>query len=293
MKLAIVRFFLLIILFLSVERFCHKQTHGFRTSKIKPRPDDFQTTAPTALSEETLDEIKEILAQPFHFMNSGGECYVFVSESGHHVLKFFKHHHMRKVKIEDFFLPGPIRRKIRKLRLDKRDRFMTSCLLANEHFSIGTGLIYLHLTPTSVFNQKVRIFDPIGCVHQIDLDTHTFALQRRAHLIYPSLQALIEMDEVEAVETRIASYVQLIASRCDAGLQDHDARKRNFGFIGQQAIELDLGSFTLNETLKCLEERNRVLIRETLKMKRWLSKRYPKYLPFFESALEKQLSEKT
>lgn len=291
MKYYTLRVILFLLLFFSVERFCHRKTHGFRITKIQsdlPYLSQFQSEMPQDLSPK---KVEEIFSMPFRFLNSGGECYVFVSDDGQYVLKFFKHHHMRLTKIEDYLLPKRFRRKVRRKRLEKLDTLFTSCKLAYDRFRSGTGLVYVHLNQTRHLKQRVKIYDAIGCVHSINLDTHTFALQKRAQMAYPSLQSLIEMNEEEAAKQRIASYIDLIVNRCNAGLADHDARMRNFGFIGGDAIELDLGSFTINEALKKPANQDRILLYETLKLKRWLAKRYPELSPYFEETLMNRLSE--
>ena len=276
-----IRLILFAILFICAERFCHKQTHGFRLHKIHsnlPHNPQWETPLPT-------NEACEILAQPFHFLNSGGECYVFVSQDGDYVLKLFKHHHMRPRSWIDPVLPQSLIEK-RRVRLSK---LFTSCKIAHERFLEGTGLVYLHLTKTDHLQTKLRLFDPIGVVHILNLDEIEFALQKRATLAYSTLTALIEAREFEAAKRRLESLVDLIATRSRAGIADHDARKRNFGFIGSDAIELDLGSFSLNESLKDPQEAQKTLLYETMKLRRWIKKYHPELSECLDAKIKEHL----
>src|SRR5207248_1406547 len=112
---------------------------------------------------------------------------------------------------------------------------------------------------------KSSLFFPIGIFHSIDLDTLEFVLQEAANPAYPAIAHLVEIQEIEGAKVRLKSLVDLMMARCQAGVADHDARKRNFGFVGEKAIELDLGSFSVNETLKLPQNSRRAFLYETIK----------------------------
>ncbi len=265
---------LFIGLFIATERFCHKKTHGFRLNKItSDLPRD------PALEVE-CDFDPKILAQRYHFLDSGGECYAFLSEDGHYVLKFFKHHHMRLHSPLDPFLP--------QWELDRRKmryhRFFKSCKLAYEHFRKETGLLFVHLTKSQNLQTKLIITDPNHIAHQVDLDQLEFTIQKKVTMAKPLLTTLAKADELEEAKARLDTLLALIVDRCKAGLADHDAQLRNFGFIGQEAIEVDLGSFSPDESLKTLPGIKRTLLHETTKMRKWIKTTYPE--------LEEHLDEK-
>ncbi len=281
---------LFLICFTALERFCHKQTHGFRPYKVYstgPKNPLWKTSLP---ADFTPKQIQSILSQPFYFLNSGGESYAFVSKDGEYVLKFFKHHHMRPVHWSDPLLPFPLKVKLKKNREEKLSTLFTSCKLAYENFREGTGLIYLHLYETDFLKKKLKLFDAIGAVHSFNLDKLDFALQRKATMAYPTLDALVEAKEYKAAKERLASLVNLIVTRCKAGLEDHDARKRNFGFVGGNAIEIDLGSFTQNENLRLEDATRKVLILETLRLRRWVKKYHPVLYDFLEETIKETLN---
>lgn len=292
MNKQIVYVILFIIGFTSLERFCHKQTHGFRLNKIQSIPmenTDWENALPT---NQNLKELHEILSQPYYFLNSGGESYAFVSKDGKTVLKFFKHHHMRPHHWVDHFLPFSLKKKFQKNRQDKLLKLFTSCSLAYQNFREGTGLIYLHLTKTDHFSKKLTLYDAIGAIHHINLDTTDFALQHKASMAYPTITHLADAGEYDAAKQRLASLVNLVVQRCKAGLADHDARKRNFGFIGNHAIEIDLGSFSEDLSLKNEEATKKILLLETLRLRRWIKKYHPELSDFLEDTIKQHLSQK-
>ena len=290
MKFLAIQTLLFFVLFFSVERFCHQKTHGFRIHKIQstlPHNPEWDIAFPT----NELENIQAILSQPFCFLDSGGESYVFLSQDKKYILKFFKLHHMRPYSWEDSFLPKKIRTHYQNLRKKRLSTLFSSCKLAYDRFQEDAGLLYIHLNKTDFLKVKLKLFDPIGVLHLLDLDHMEFALQKRATLAYPSLVALSEANEFEAAQKRLSSLLDLILARCQAGLADHDARSRNFGFVGEKAIELDLGSFSIDESLKTSAAAKRVFLHETVKLRCFVKKYAPELAGFLEENINQRLSE--
>ncbi len=273
------------IVFVAIERFCHRQTHGFSMRKIRSDLTFNTKWESSHPSRPELQEIRDHLSQPYSFLNSGGESYVFVSKDGDYVLKFFKQHHMRPNHWTDSFLPKSIQNR----RTKRLNTLFSSCKLAYNRFREETGLVYLHLNKTDNLNVELQLFDPIGVVHKLPLDQFEFALQKRASMAYPTLSALANAREFDAAKVRLSSLVSLMARRCQVGLADHDARKRNFGFIGGQAVEIDLGSFSLNESLKTPQKTSRAFLLETMKLRRWIKKYHPELSGFLDEQIQQTL----
>ena len=281
-----VRLIMFVIAFCTIERFCHQRTQGFSQRKIRSELPFHSEWTIAPLSDAKMEKIHTILSQPYYFLNSGGECYVFGSKDGKYVLKFFKHHHMKTKSWMDPLLPQSfINRRMQKLTL-----LFTSCKLSYDRFRKETGLVYVHLNKTHDLKIKLSLFDPIGVIHKINLDQFEFALQKKASLAYPTIGALKEAQELDAAKVRIASLVNLIAHRCEVGLADHDARRRNFGFLGEQAIEIDLGSFSVNENLKTSSEMKKVLMVETGRLRQWIHKYHPELLEFLDETVNTLLT---
>lgn len=285
MQRYIIRSILFVICFFAVERFCHEKTHGFSLRKIQAH---LEAESNTNAFTET-DDIRKILSQPFYFLNSGGECYCFVSGDGKTVLKFFKMHHLSPFKIEDLFLPTFIKNHYRGKRREKKEAFFTSCSLAWNHFRERSGLIYLHLQKTQNQLGSIKVYDAIGVVHTLSLDEIPFALQKKAAMAYPTLQILVEANEMEAAKIRLHSLVDLMVERSKSGLKDHDPRRRNFGFINNQAIEIDLGSYSIDHSLQKPDEQNRTLLKETIKLRRFTKKYIPQLLETLDEKIDHNL----
>lgn len=267
---------LFIVLFIAAERYCHKMTHGFRINNIYSD----LTFDPVRERAQEVNSIRPLLSQPYYFLDSGGESYAFLSEDGQYVLKFFKYQHMCT---KTWLVPLLPQKEIdrRKMRFH---RFFKSCTLAYDHFRKETGLIFIHLNKSHNLNIKLKIFDPNHIAHQVDLDKLEFALQKKVSMAAPTFTALAQTGQIEMAKARLNTLLELIVHRCEMGLADHDGQLRNFGFLGNEAIAVDLGCFSIDETLKSSQGIKRTLLKESINMKKGLKIAYPE--------LEEHLDEK-
>jgi len=97
---------------------------------------------------------------------------------------------------------------------------------------------------------------------------------------------------MEIAKTCLESLLDLIFARCQTGVLDRDPiMKRNFGFIGEKAIEIDLGSFSLDAFLKSPRASKRTLFFETMKLRRWIKKNHPELYSFLEEKIQEKLSQ--
>jgi len=287
-----IKFLLIVLSFVAIERFCHKQTHGFRIHKIQSDLSFNKQWEIPPLDTETKNHIQTILSQPYYFLGSGGQCYAFVSKDRKYVLKVFKQHHMRKKHWLDRIIPfKAFREKYLKRRLEKFDRLFTSCKIAYDHFKENTALLYIHLNKTKDLDMRLKFYDAIGVVHELDLDALEFTLQKKASMAFPTLTALLENHQIEEAKLRLQSLLDLIFKRSQLGIADHDPRRRNFGFIDKKAVEIDLGSFTIEEPLKRENEGKRAFFFETMKLRRWVQKNHPELSEFLEENIQIRLND--
>ncbi len=278
---------LLIISFIFIERFCHQKTGGFQISKIESdhafNP-DWATPIP---SNQERDHIRTILDQRYTFFSYGGQAYVFLSDDGKTVLKLFKQHHLRVPSwIKTIPLPKTFKRIRDKWVHRKEDKFylfFNSCKIAFDDFRDYTGLIYLHLNPTDYLNQQISIVDKLGIEHKIDLDHTDFALQHRAKLPKKHFRNLRKKNDYTAAQKSLDSLIDMIVERSQKGIADRDPNiRRNCGFIGEQAVEIDLGSYTRSETLKIPFMCKADIYQKSFQLRRMISKNYPELYPHLD-----------
>ena len=271
------------MLFVAIGHFCDKKTKGFSLYKIAPN-----SLSSDSSSEDIADWGPD---QHFYFLGRGGQSFAFVSEDGKTVIKFFKHHQMVLLEwFKNLPLPTflhPLREKFLKKHRHRSSEFFDSCKIADAEFKNRTGLIYLHLNKTSQFKRKLTIVDPLGIEHHVDLDTTPFALQRRAEPAYHTFKRLLSQGKAEEIKQCIDSLIALMVERFQKEIADRDPNiRRNVGFVGTQAIEIDLGSYTKSkkQNLSLSTE----LRKKTAKFHKWLSQRDPALATYLSEKIEQE-----
>ncbi len=203
---------------------------------------------------ELTPAIQSTLDQPFYFLSKGGQCYAFVSQDGTTVLKFFKQHHIRLWNWFNQVTLGPLdnyRKHLIEKRVYQSSFMFDSCKIALEELKEATGLLYVHLNQTNDFKKKLTLYDNLGILHQIDLDITDFILQKKASPSYTTIKKHLREKNLDAAKECLASLAALIKEKEEKGIADRDFNiKTNIGFIGNQAIEIDVGSFSKGSQLE-------------------------------------------
>ena len=255
------RLLIFTLCFYGVAKFCKKQTGSFTVARISSN----LTFHPEWEVEGADDnQVKEILSQPYHFLGKGAQSFVFASEDGKWVIKFFRHHHLKKN--------------------SKLAKDFGSYKLAYEKLQSETGLLYLHLNKTNSLKQTLDLVDKIGIHHPINLDQYEFLVQKRATLVYPALEEWINEGKLEEAKQALTALVHLLAARSNKGIYDKDPDlNTNFGFIGTTPIQFDIGRFKLREISA---DRNE-LVRITDNLHQWLMQREPRLDEHLKEELKK------
>lgn len=264
--------------FYVASKLCVSATDGFTILHIT-------SNLPRAQNSEPLSEgLKPLLSQKFRYLGSGGQCYAFASEDDQIVLKFFKHH----LRQPPSWIPLNLYQKRADTLQQKRARDFNSYKIASELLSEETGLLYLHLNKSNHLRTRVTIVDKIGIAHTLDLDNYEFILQRKAELVYPHIDNLVRKGDVEGAKTAISSLISLLASRSKKGVYDEDPRPhRNVGFIGNQAILIDIGRFKKDESRKAPAVYQKDVLKITQRFQEWIRQEHPELLSHLNSELEK------
>jgi hypothetical protein len=207
---------------------------GFSEDKISSSlPVYPEWTIPVPAESE---QIKAILGSRFKFLGEGAQAFAFESADGKYVLKFFK---MRRFSpsMADYLCPHVVRRRLKNLRW-----VFNGYKIAYENFRKDTGLVFIHLAKTDYLKQKAIIIDDKGVEHQIDLDKTEFVLQEKAELLFDRLAKLHKAGDRQGVQKSIGAVLELVKRRIDQGYADRDKGvSNNFGFVGERAIQLDIG----------------------------------------------------
>ncbi|MBS0616464.1 MAG: hypothetical protein JSR58_07940 [Verrucomicrobia bacterium] len=271
----------------SLTRFCMKQTGQLQLSLIRStRPyDPLFDTRPLTADEEK--EKNEALGQTYTYFGCGGQAYVFFSEDGKYVIKFFKQHHFNPPTHLNY-IPGISKyreRKFAKRRLNLEQDYL-SYKMGFEELPHETELVYLHLNPTSHIKKELTLIDRLNIVHKIDLDTTDFLIQRRAEAVLPTLKTKLKAGDQEGAKETINQLLSLVMTRCKKGFGDADPNLiTNCGIYKDHAIKIDIGRFSrsphMHEPLFYKPE----LYRITRPFRKWLVHNAPELVEHLDSSI--------
>src|SRR5690606_22663674 len=113
-----------------------------------------------------------------------------------------------------------------------------------------------------------------------------FVIQKKAKVGFEYLNQLFAGQEKSLAFDAIESLLSVISARCHNGLFDRDMQIfKNFGFIENNALEIDIGEFyySTNEYAPSPEKE---IQHVGWQIGNWLEKNYPKYLEEYQEMLK-------
>ncbi|MBF5060266.1 hypothetical protein NEPTK9_001799 [Candidatus Neptunochlamydia vexilliferae] len=188
-------------------------------------------------------------------------------------------------------LPSPWKEKRERWKAKKKRtvrRTFESCITAYTTFREETGLLYVHFNKNLSFKKNLTFKDRIGLKHQISLEEVDFLVQKRAIPTDTYLLALKREGKLAEAEKALSSLIAFTVKRAQKGFSDKDPHFiRNFGFIDDRAIELDVGGF-FHDPKKDLHYFETVEVeRIHHKLFPWLEAHYPELIPHAQKEFKK------
>lgn len=237
----------------------------------------FEEEAP--LSQEVL----RVLSQPYHFLDRGRQAFVFESQDGAFVLKFFDRKYMEVPWYARWWHAG----KEKKKRALRTLFYLQSYRLAEKFLKEETALLCVHLGMSNDL-PIIRITDRANRSFWIDLNTTPFILQKKGTSLYPFWTQVYNQEGKEGLLRELDAFLDFISHRLSLGLSDfdHDVR-RNFGVVQGSIVHLDPGrlmpgNFTNRQVL------DNEWRRATYSLVKWLKRTHPDVVAEFEEHLQKR-----
>lgn len=271
-------------------RLYYSMTAGFMVSNISS---DFAFQPQwevRPLSEEEKMEVDQALEQPYSYLGKGCQSYVFGSQDGQYVIKFFKYQRYRIQPWLDYFPPLPAIAKYKEQKREKKwkklNGFVQSWKIAFENLREESGLIFVHLNKTDHLKQQMTLYDKIGLKHLVDLDQMEFCIQRRADMLCDTLLRHKEREDLTTAQSVVHQLLSMLLSEYARGLADNDhALMQNTGVAQGKPVHIDVGQFVLNEAAKDPAVFQQELFTKTYKFKAWLREHYPDLGEYLELQL--------
>jgi len=243
-------YFLLTILLVRVAYYA--ATEGFCPERICANSVSLGNQSETYVRDRSPTFPPELKNTSFRYLKKGSQAYAFESQDGKYVLKLFKRHHMQEALwLQNIPTFGPFTT-WKDILLQKRKRKLE---LALNSYVIATGrlrkqcaILAYQLEPTNTSTLTVELVDGIGRKHLVSLNKCGYVLQQKASLVFPAFSRWIETRDFDSANKALRSLVSLIAFRSKLGIQDVDPDlHKNAGLLGNEAIFIDIGSFTQRE----------------------------------------------
>ncbi|MDP1609389.1 MAG: hypothetical protein Q8L98_08780 [Chlamydiales bacterium] len=212
--------------------------------------DKIALDTPEKFPEFALPDLSAILQQPFFFLGRGEETLAFLSQDGHFVIKFFllkafqgeKRYTIPNIIHWLFPKPHQERQKLRqKVRRQKMLDSMKHYAEVVQGMQKETGTIALHLNPTTNRLPTLVFFDHIGEKHLIELDRVSFVLQHKAVLTGERIANAKTQEEKKKLVQALEDFFVLRAKKGVKDLSNRRVLEKNFGFLGDEVIQFDVG----------------------------------------------------
>jgi hypothetical protein len=241
------------------------------------------------ISDEEKQDVGKIFSQDFTYLGKGRQTFVFVSEDGNYVIKFFNR--------QRFFLPGwleviplpKILDNYRSVKIEKklsklRKFYYNSYILAYKEWKESSGIIFINFSNDNNFNHKIYLKTPLRSKKLLDINKVPFIVQKRAYPIYDSI---IKFAKENKEHLALENFFSAIEDRFSRYIGDDDLDvEKNFGFINEQTIAFDAGRLYKDERLKDPAYRKLELKKGTKLFRKWIEKKFPSEIDYFDERIE-------
>lgn len=282
-----IRFIILLFITLSVYSVYQYAIEGVSIRKMRSQ----LPVTDECSKQQEKEFLKSIMNQPFIYSGKGCQFYVFSSLDDRHVLKFFKHKHLRSF---DNWLELPMPDRVKQYLTKKNEKrkkrienLFSSCRIACNSLSDETGIEWIHLKKTKDLNLTVTLVNKLGLKEQINLDDYECILQKKA---IPAKDYLLSLSTRDQINQSLSALRLSVISRCQKGVTDLDpAFVQNMGFVQSQegkALLIDFGQLVINDVAKSAEFQKAEQLKRFNSLKAWAKQNSPFLQPYIEDVLQ-------
>lgn len=260
-------------------RLYFRATDDFRISNISYEMPYHAEWEIPMLTSTQQQELEAILNQKFRYLGKGAQSYVFASDDGKYVIKFFKFKHLRPSwfvdMLPDVSLFSQFKQKVSARKARKLFGVFNGYKLAYDKEKADSGLIFIQLNPSHK-EKVITVVDKIGFDRHVDLGAVPYIVQEKGKTLRLVFGDLIEKGDMETLKKRIVQIFNLYLAEYRQGINDHDhGVMHNAGFVGDRPIHLDVGKIHAEESMKQPATYQEDLLLVAAKMDQWLQENYP------------------
>ena len=216
--------------------------------------------------EEVKKQAAEILNQPFSYLSYGGQMTVYQSQDGKYVIKFFN---PRSVIKKNWFYRWDKMRRLNSFRWITNTYFRKEARLkkyflryemAFKDLRNETGLVYVHLDPSTALSHSLDVVDKEGRLHRIALEAYPFVLQKKVELTMDHFGRLLKTGDLFGAQKSVEQIYNLFVLRAQKGYTDRlQTLHKNYGFFEGRAVQLDVGRIRKDSKINLVQEMRRIV----------------------------------
>ncbi len=243
-----------------------------------------------SLDNDEEQQILAALSQPYRYLGGGGQCYAFSSEDNRYVIKFFKQKAFTSPRWMRY-IPLCLKHKKTKKNEIKRNKVFEAFRLSFDLLQEETGMLYVHLNPTTHLNKLLKVYDTSGESHVLNLDVLEFALQRKAELAFVKIDSLMDRKDIEGAKEAIHKLLQINRTLDRKGVFNRDSNfNSNCGFIDASPILIDVGRVIHNEEIQDPERRKKQVSKAITSFRKYLAENHLELIDSFDQSVNEVLS---
>lgn len=251
------------------------------------RLDRWNQTVPGTWWEAEADKA---IQQKFYYFSRGRQCFAFISEDEKYVLKLPRTDH--------FHLPLWLRAVSLKSLSEYRAHFLAdikhresflleSFLICFDELKDLTAVIGMNLSHQGTVGKSITIIDQIGRSYELPLKNTYFILQHKRKLFRDVFKEAVLKEGTIGVEKIVDSLLELLVERAKKGIFNKDGSfMRNFGYDGQKAYQIDVGSFYRKKNLTPEEAYSKSIASNIEPLREWIEKENPEWLKMLDRKLD-------
>ncbi|NGX47562.1 MAG: hypothetical protein K1000chlam3_00941 [Chlamydiae bacterium] len=221
----------------------------------------------------------DIPSGPYAYLGHGKQSMVFESADQSHVLKLFywkrplrKRWYRKAENWLRFASPSWLIKTAKKR--GELKKLFTRYVWGFEDLRTETAIVHVHFSKTKE-PMPISLIDRNGKSHPLNLADFPFVLQKKIVLIPEYLDAKLRSGDILGAKQAIANLREYFARRIQMGYIDNpEVFAKNYGFIGDQPVQIDIGRFAKPAQFDVKKEQEKVF----RNLDKYVRKHYPQLI---------------
>jgi len=238
------------------------------------------------VAEDWEEEADLALAQTYSYIGRGRQCFAFASADDRYVLKLPR----TDIYKTPFWVRAlPVKSYRERLAANhlKLEQFIRSSFeISFGQLQNQTGLIAVHFGQSTSKGKTLTLMDKLGCKHRLSLEKTCFVLQYKRPILMQAFSRALENGDKKEAKRILDAWVDVVEERARKGILNRDRSfLRNYGFDGERAYQIDVGSFFCDPELKIADAYQKSIRDSVDPVQEWLVQKDLEMLAYLDQKL--------